>query len=180
MNMQIVALVCALAAFSSAELAFGSEGFFERNKEVAPVTNAAYQEECSACHYAYPPGLLVSASWQKLLAKSALSDHFGENNEMSEGLRIELLAYATKQAAENSDAKRSRKVVASLGDDSAPLKITDVPYIHRKHQKIPEEQIKGNLKVVSLAQCDTCHTKAAEGSFDDDSVVIPGYGRWQD
>ena len=25
---------------------------------------AAYQQECSACHMAYPPGLLPAASWQ--------------------------------------------------------------------------------------------------------------------
>ena len=36
----------------------------ERDKEVKPVSLKAYQEECSSCHYAYPPGLLPEASWK--------------------------------------------------------------------------------------------------------------------
>lgn len=150
----------------------------ERNKEVRPVTHKGYAEECSSCHYAYPPGLLPEASWRKLLAAPALSDHFGENIEMKEALRAELLAYAVANAADHSDAKRSRKMMSSIGDGPAPLRITEVPYIQRKHQEIPEKLVKGNPKVNSLAQCDTCHVDAKNGNLDDDTVVIPGHGRW--
>ena len=34
-----------------------------------------YQQECAACHLAYPPGLLPAASWQRLM--SNLPRHFG-------------------------------------------------------------------------------------------------------
>ena len=67
---------------------------FERDKEVKAVSLKSYQDECSSCHYAYPPGLLPESSWSKLLAKPALAKHFGENIEMKETLRVELLAYA--------------------------------------------------------------------------------------
>jgi len=151
----------------------------ERHKEVQPVSLPRYAKECSDCHYAYPPGLLPEASWRKLLAASALPDHFGDNIEMKEATRVELLDYAVRNAADHSFAKRSRKIVASIGGGPAPLRITEVAYIRRKHQEIPNSQIKGNPKVKSLAMCDACHTGAAKGDLDDDKVVIPGYGRWR-
>jgi hypothetical protein len=151
----------------------------ERHKEVRPVELPSYAKECSDCHYAYPPGLLPEASWRKLLATAALPDHFGDNIEMKEATRVELLEYAARNAAEHSLAKRSRKIVASIGGEAAPLRVTEVPYIRRKHQRIPENQVKGNPKVKSLAMCDACHTEAAKGNLDDDTVSIPGYGRWR-
>lgn len=152
---------------------------FERDKEVKAVSLKAWDDECSSCHYAYPPGLLPEASWKKLLASDALGKHFGENIEMKEALRAELLAYATKDAADHASAKRSQKIMASLGKDLAPERISEVAYIRRKHQEIPEKLIKGNPKVNALSQCDTCHTQAKTGNLDDDSVLIPGHGRWR-
>jgi hypothetical protein len=151
----------------------------ERHKEVQAVNLPRYAKECGECHYAYPPGLLPEASWRKLLAAAALSDHFGDNIEMREATRTELLGYAASNAAEHSYAKRSRKIVSSIGPGPAPLRITEVPYIRRKHQQILQSQIKGNPKVKSLAMCDACHTGAAKGDLDDDTVAIPGYGRWR-
>lgn len=151
----------------------------DRTKEVRPVTLDAWNDECSSCHYAYPPGLLPGASWTRLLDASALEDHFGENIEMKEALRRELLDYARAGAADQSFTKRSRKIVASIGTAEPPLRISEVPYIRRKHQEIPEAQVKGNPKVNSIAQCDACHTQAKTGNLDDDTVVIPGQGRWR-
>lgn len=155
-----------------------SRGFFSRSKELAPVSLKAYQDECSSCHFAYQPALLPEGSWRKLLAPKALTDHFGENIEMKEALRTSLLDYAVANAAERSSAKRARKIVASL-DGATPLRISEIPYIRRKHQEIPEEQLAKNPKVGSIALCDACHTEAIRGNFDDDTVVIPGFGRWR-
>jgi hypothetical protein len=161
------------------------EGWFsrafslERNKEVNPVSLKAYADECSSCHYAYPPGLLPEASWRKLLAPEALARHFGENIEMKESLRAELLSYAIQNSADKASAKRSQKIMASLTSGSAPERITEIAYIRRKHQEIPEKMIKGNPKVLALSQCDTCHTQAKTGNLDDDTVLIPGHGNWR-
>lgn len=174
----LVLATTAMVSAARADVADNSRGFFSRQKEFQPVSSPAYQEECSSCHFAYPPGLLPEASWKKLFAPAALTDHFGENIEMKESLRTELLDYARSQSAERSDAKRARKVLASLAG-AAPIKISEIPYIRRKHLEIPSEQLQGNPKVGSIAQCDACHTEAAQGSFDDDSVVIPGFGRWR-
>ena len=176
-------LMIVLAAWASPALADDNVWKWlvsiERTKEVRPGSLPHYAEECGSCHYAYPPGLLPEASWRKLFAPEALPDHFGENIEMKESARAELLDYAARNAADHSLAKRSRKIVASLGDSPAPLRITEVTYIRRKHQRIPADQIKGNPKVKSLAMCDSCHTQAAKGDLDDHTVVIPGYGRWR-
>jgi hypothetical protein len=176
-----LAIIALAAAIASPSIADDSTWRWlvslERRKEVRPVQLARYAEECGSCHYAYPPGLLPEASWRKLLAPQALPDHFGDNIEMKEAVRAELLDYAARNAAEHSVSKRSRQIIASLGDSPAPLRITDVTYIRRKHQHIPAEQIKGNPKVKSLAMCDACHTRASAGDFDDHTVVIPGYGR---
>ena len=151
----------------------------KRDKEVKAVTLKAWDDECKACHYAYPPGLLPEASWKKLLAPEALEKHFGENIEMKEALRTELLAYAVQDAADHASAKRSHKIMASIDSGAAPERITEVAYIRRKHQEIPDHLIKGNPKVGALSQCDTCHTQAKIGNLDDDSVLIPGHGRWR-
>src|SRR3989338_8951818 len=55
---------------------------FGRTKEVKPVSDKQYQDECGECHFAYQPGLLPAKSWEKLLNAEALRDHFGDNAEM--------------------------------------------------------------------------------------------------
>jgi len=149
----------------------------ERKGEVAAVTDEVYKEECGSCHFAYQPGLLPAASWRKLLAAKALEDHFGENAELDEDVRRPLLALLEKHAADNSYYKRSRKIMASL-KGATPLRITEVPYIRRKHDEIPARLIKPNAKVKSLSYCDACHQQADKGNYDDDTVSIPGHGDW--
>jgi hypothetical protein len=151
-----------------------------RHKEFAPVSNPTWAEECSACHFAYPPGLLPSASWNKLLTATALSDHFGENAELDADTLKTIHDYAVANAAETSYMKRSRKIAHATADGDAPLRITDIKYIKRIHHEIPAKMITGNDKVKSLSQCNSCHTQADKGVFDDDTVRIPGYENWDD
>lgn len=153
---------------------------FDRMKGVEPVADTAYQEECSACHFAYQPGLLPSSAWRVLLSGAGLADHFGENAELDELVRQRLEDYAVAHAAETSLYKRSRKIISSIGAAPSPLQITLVPYIKRKHQELPARYIRDNAEVNSLSNCNSCHTQAAEGVYDDDTVEIPGYGRWND
>lgn len=150
-------------------------GTFSRMKEVAPVTNEAYTEECGSCHFAYPPGLLPSASWNKLLAPQALQDHFGENAELDEDVLSNIQAYANANAAEKSWYKRSRKIDNATHGVEAPLRITETRYIKRKHHEIPKKMIKDNPDVQSQANCTACHTQADKGIFDSDTVDIPNF-----
>ena len=150
---------------------------FTRQKEVAPVSDQTYQKECGACHFPYQPGLLPERSWRKLLAADALADHFGDNAELDEATRAAIENFLTANSADKSYYKRSKKIMTSLKADQTPIRITEVTYIRRKHHGIPESLIKGE-RVKSLSFCDACHRKAAQGSYDDDTVNIPGYGNW--
>ncbi len=151
-----------------------------RQKEIVPVDNKQYKDECGSCHFAYQPGLLPSKSWEKLLTPDALNKHFGENAELDKDTLKAIYDYAIANAADKSYHKRSRKINIAVGQGEAPLRITEVRYIKRKHHEIPEKMIKGNKDVKSLSYCDACHTQAAKGVFDEDTVKIPNYPDWDD
>ncbi|MDH5436298.1 MAG: diheme cytochrome c [Gammaproteobacteria bacterium] len=147
-------------------------------RDVAVVTDSLYKEECSACHMAYQPGLLPARSWEKMMAN--LADHFGENAELGEKERKAITDYAMKNAADFSNFKRSVKIMRSLSASDVPLRITDTPYIKRKHHELSNRHVKDNPKVKSLSRCDACHTKADTGSYSEREIKVPGFGRWED
>lgn len=151
-----------------------------RQKEFNPVVNATYQEECGSCHFAYWPGMLPTQSWKKLLDAKALEDHFGENAELDADTLKEIRDFALEYAADKSYYKRARKIAKATENGEAPLRITEIRYIKRKHHEIPEKMIKGNKDVKSLSYCDACHTQAKKGVFDEDTVRIPKYPDWED
>jgi len=153
---------------------------FSRTKEVKPVNNQLYADECGSCHYAYPPGLLPNQSWEKLLSAQALEDHFGENAELEPEDLKTIQTYVYKNSAEKSFYKRSRKVVKSIGDSEAPIRITEIKYIKRKHHELTDAMVKGNKDVNSLSNCNACHTQADKAVFDDDTVKIPHFKTWED
>lgn len=153
---------------------------FERTKEVKPVTEKQYLKECGECHFAYQPGLLPERSWKKLLSADALKNHFGDNAEIDNDTLQTIYDYAVENAADKSFYKRSRKIALATVEGDAPLRITEVRYIKRKHSEIPENVVKGNKDVKSLSNCNKCHTQADQGVFDDDTVSIPNYPDWDD
>ena len=153
---------------------------FHRTKNVKPVDDKLYAQECSDCHYAYPPGLLPARSWEALLTNDALQKHFGVNAELDEEDLKAVRKYAIDNAADKSWYKRSRKIAVATETGPTPMRITELRYISRKHHEIPEKMIKGNSAVKSLSFCDKCHTEAAEGIFDADTVNIPNYPDWED
>jgi len=187
MNMKIklsaVALLVALLGLS--EVAVAEESLLWalvtpfRQKELVPVDNKLYKQECGSCHFAYQPGLLPSKSWQKLLTHEALSSHFGEDADLDADTLKAISDYALANAADKSYHKRSRKIAIATAQGEPPLRITEVRYIKRKHHNIPEKMIKGNKEVKSLSNCDACHTQAAEGVFDADTVKIPNFATWE-
>ena len=167
------------SAYAAAEQSFGDWlVHFNRQKGVKPVTDRIYLEECGGCHFAYQPGLLPARSWEALLNKDALRKHFGANAELDDDTLKEIHDYAVDNAADKSWYKRSRKIAVATKTGPAPLRITELLYISRKHHEIPEKMIKGNKGVKSLSFCDKCHTQAAQGVYDADTVNIPNYPNW--
>ena len=182
-KLKITALLAAAliltSAYAVAEQSFGGWLInFNRQKGVKPVTDKSYLEECGGCHFAYQPGLLPARSWEALLNKDALRKHFGANAELDDDTLKEIHDYAVDNAADKSWFKRSRKIAVATETGPAPLRITGLLYISRKHEDIPEKMIKGNQDVKSLSFCDKCHTQAAKGVYDADTVNIPHYPNW--
>jgi hypothetical protein len=171
---------------ASVNIVFAEENILEalitpfRQKDIVPVNNKQYIDECSACHFAYQPGLLPAKSWEKLLTPAALSKHFGENAELDKDTLTIVYNYAIANSADKSFHKRSRKIAQATSNNEAPLRITEVRYIKRKHHEIPEKMIQGNKEVKSLSYCDACHTHATKGVYDADTVRIPNYPDWDE
>lgn len=148
-------------------------------QEQQPVSHSMlYKEECASCHMAYPAMLLPTRSWQKIM--SSLDNHFGDNASLDAATLQTLSQYLQDNSADVSNSHRARKILKSLPGDDAPIRISTLPYIQHKHDEIPDRHIRSNPEVKSLANCAACHTGAEQGSFDDDNVRIPGYGRWDD
>ena len=138
-------------------------------KYLTPVNNEAFKQECGACHFAYQPGLLPSGSWEKIL--SNLPAHFGEEVSLDEVSQTNIGEYLRANAAENSSAKRARKILKSLRGQT-PLRITKTPYIQEKHDEL-DSSIFSRQSIGSFSNCVACHTKAEKGNYDDDFVKIP-------
>ncbi len=146
---------------------------------VVPVSNALYTQECASCHFTYLPGLLPAASWKHLMAN--LDDHYGDDASLEDARTIaEISAFLERFSADNSTARRSKQIMASLKKNPEPASISDIPYIRYKHREIPAKMIIKNKGVRSLSNCIACHDKADRGVFTEHGIKIPGYGRWED
>lgn len=134
-----------------------------------PPPAEMYRAECGSCHLAYPPGLLPAASWRRLLG--GLEEHFGDNAELDASARTRLVGWLTNNSAQSGGDKRGRKIVRTL-DEPAPLRVSQTPYILRKHKKVKDEVFE-RPSVGGRANCVACHVDAERGDFDDDRVKIP-------
>jgi hypothetical protein len=138
-------------------------------RDISAVNHPAYTENCGKCHSAYSPGLLPSGSWDQIL--NGVTDHFGVTVELNTDLKTQISEYLKSNAAEISSGETSEKIMNSLGNQK-PLRITEIPYIQKKHQDIGSDVLKRKA-IRSLSNCSACHTGADQGVFDDDQVEIP-------
>ena len=139
----------------------------------APVTNATYAKECGACHFAYLPGLLPARSWHALLEKT--NSHFGESLSLSPETLRDLDAYLVANAGDKTDYDGPSQFYRYLKDETTPLRITDLPMMHRNHKVVRNVmQTNSTMKVRSLTNCQDCHTTAATGSFANRDLIVPG------
>lgn len=176
-----LALAGSSLAFSDDDDHHGGENRSSRSSrapDVAPIANPQYAAECGECHMVYSPELLPERSWRKLM--SGLDDHFGDNAELAADTRDQITEYLLANSAEHASSRRPQKILRSLSATDTPLRITDTPYMRRKHDEVPARLITGNDKVRSLSNCAACHTRAESGSFAEREINIPGAGRWED
>ncbi len=137
-----------------------------------PITSDAVKTECAECHLLYRPQMLPAKSWALMLGD--LANHFGEDASLAPAKLKEVTDYHLAHASDVDQSRRAKKFLAGVDLNNPPLKITDTPRFIDKHDEVPAAAF-ASKEVGSKSRCQKCHTKATEGNFDEDYVVIPGY-----
>lgn len=134
------------------------------NSGFLAVRDAAYQKECSACHFTYSPGLLPARSWSQTIDR--LDKHFGENLDLGAATKDAIRRYLVDNAADSSPYSGSKVLMESLPDEFTPLRVQSVPRIRASHRVMREVIARNfNVKVRTLVNCDGCHQQAQAGDF---------------
>lgn len=168
-------LVMALYLGTSVSPAFSDDDRRAMDDTFTPVADSLYSSECGACHMAYPPGTLPARSWEKIMAD--LAHHFGENAETLKEDRERITRYLQEHAADRVELRYSRRLLRGVAAGETPLRITKLPYFVREHREVPRRVLKA---VKSISNCDSCHTRANEGSFREHEIKMPGLANWED
>ncbi len=121
-----------------------------------------YQQECAACHIAYPPGMLPAASWQHLLG--SLQQHYGTDASLDEASLREISGWLQVHAG------TYKRVSEAPPQD----RITKSAWFLRKHnaREVPPE-VWTRPAVGGASNCAACHTQAADGRFSERDIKIP-------
>ena len=142
----------------------------ETNSRFKVVDNQTYLDMCAACHFAYQPELLPSASWTELI--NSIPSHFGEDVDIDSESKTIVAKYLQENSAEKSSAKPAVKILKSL-KGKTPSRITEVPYIQKKHHKLSAKVLSRDAIGGSLSNCAACHRSAEKGIYEEDDVSIP-------
>ena len=123
---------------------------------------AKYQQECAACHIAYPAGMLPAASWQRLMG--TLGKHYGADASLDEATTREIGAWLMTQAG----------TYKRVSEEPPQDRITKSAWFLQKHRagEVPPEVWK-RASVGSAANCGACHGNAAQGNFSERDIRIP-------
>ena len=163
-----------------------AQGYYDpqsyQNGGFAPVTDAKYQSECGTCHFAYLPGMLPARSWDALLTKS--NEHFGETLSLDPETLRHIRDYLTANAGDRNDFAGSKQFLRQLSDESTPLRITGLRTFKGYHfsvlYKMGLERGLHSVRDLSpsaikaVLNCNSCHEKAAAGSFAQREIIIRG------
>lgn len=146
----IVAVLC------TGQLAIADDHRHSKRTPLLPK----YQQECSSCHIAYPPGMLSSASWQRLM--SDLPRHFGADASLDEAIVKELSTWLNEHAGTGKHAQ------SNPPED----RITRSAWFIREHDEVPATTWKREA-VKSTSNCAACHPRADKGDFNEHNIRIP-------
>ena len=149
---------------SCAFWAAGSCGGAWAEMQLPRVADPLVQKECGACHMLYVPALLPSRSWSLLVG--GLGDHFGENADLPADMKKALAGYFAANAADA--AGRNGEILENLSPSSAPLRISELPWWKRKHER-KDRVSPAALKLNGAkfkSDCAACHKEAVRGFFD--------------
>lgn len=121
-----------------------------------------YQQECAACHIAYPPGMLPAASWRHLMG--SLQKHYGTDASLDEASLREIGGWLQTHAG------TYKRVSEAPPQD----RITASAWFLRKHnEREVAPEVWKRAAVGSASNCAACHTQAAHGRFNERDIKIP-------
>ena len=131
-----------------------------------------YVEECGACHYAYPPGLLPASSWLGIMR--GLEDHFEENAETDAETAAYVSEYLSENALKPGNPSGWSMLLRNMPGEP-PLRITELPGFLQAHES-ELELLEGLDQTVGFfSPCEDCHRQADEGRLDKE-LLSRGYG----
>lgn len=143
------------AAFSMADAAADS-----KPRRLA-ATHPAWKAECGSCHVAYPPGLLSTDSWRRIMG--GLERHFGTDASLDAATAREIAAFL------ESNSGRVRDGTSAT---STP-RITETPWFRHEHDEV-EAAVWKRAGIKSAANCTACHTDTeAERGYRKRGIRIP-------
>lgn len=121
-----------------------------------------YQQECAACHLAFPPGLLPAGSWQHVMA--GLNKHYGTDASLDEATQREITSWLQRNAG----------TYKRVSEEPPQDRISKSAWFLRKHREgeVPADVWK-RPAVGSPSNCAACHLGAAKGNFNEHEVRIP-------
>lgn len=121
-----------------------------------------YQQECTACHIAYPPGLLPAASWGRVMG--SLGKHYGTDASLDAASVREISGWLKANAG----------TYKRVSEEPPQDRISKSAWFLRKHRdgEVPADVWKRKA-VGSAANCAACHTNAEKGNFNEHDVRIP-------
>ncbi len=123
----------------------------------ATPKHPAWSSECASCHVAYPPALLTAAGWRTVM--SGLDKHYGSDASLDDKTRADITRFL------ESHAGKSARVASKDG------RITGTAWFRHEHDEVPARVWRAGVK--SPAQCEACHTGAAQGRYSENEIRIP-------
>jgi hypothetical protein len=149
-------LIPLAALLLSCELSLAEED--ERRTQVVPLPK--YQQECGACHLAFPADMLPAPAWQRVM--KGLKQHFGVDASLDAATAAELSAWLGAHA----DSEQG----AANGPPQNRISRTD--WFVREHGEVTAVTWK-RPAVKSAANCAACHRTADQGDFSEHNIHIP-------
>lgn len=150
-------LTSALSATVFATSAFAED----EHRSLREPSLPQYQQECAACHMAYPPGMLPPASWTRLMGN--LGKHYGTDASLDAASAKLITRWLTDNAG------TGRRVSATPPPED---RITRSAWFIRQHDEVGASVWK-RASIKSASNCMACHAGADKGDFDEDRVRIP-------
>lgn len=139
-----------------------AQGRAGRYAQPAPSPGeAAFKEECGACHMPFPAYMLPARSWIALMDN--LNKHFKDNASVDPDTQKLIESYLVANAGDAPG--QNARFLRGLDRTQTPLRITETPYWQREHRRIDQAALtRRNAK--SAAACQACHRDALQGDFD--------------